>query len=143
MKLTTREEDYLETIFRLSEELGAVGISDVARERGVTLPTVVSAVTRLKRSGLVNKQHYGKIHLNPSGRKKAVEIYKKHTALKMFLTDILELPSKLAEQEACKMEHVMCPETIGKLVEFMEGVQGCPVRKSKIRKRRSAVMDGT
>ncbi len=61
MKLTTKEEDYLETIYRLSKKSDTVGISDVARKRGVTLPTVISAVSRLKENGLVSQRHYGKI----------------------------------------------------------------------------------
>jgi len=141
MKLTTKEEDYLETIFRLSEQLDEVGISDVAKERGVTLPTVISAVTRLKRDGLISKQHYGKIHLNPTGRKRAREIYKRHKAIKAFLIEILELSPGIAEKEACRMEHAMQPETINRLVSFMETVQGCPVRKSTILEKCLAIVD--
>ncbi len=142
MKLTTREEDYLETIFRLSEQSGAVGISDVAKERGVTMPTVISAVTRLKRDGLISKEHYGKIHLNPAGRKRAREIYTKHKAIKAFLIEILELSPGIAEKEACRMEHAMNPETINRLVNFMDVVQGCPMRKSTIREKCLAVVEG-
>lgn len=141
MKLTTREEDYLETIFRLTEETGEVGISDVARERGVTLPTVISAVTRLKRNGMISKQHYGKIHLNPAGRKKASEIYKRHRAIKAFLIDILKVPQKLAEQEACHMEHAMQPETILRLVDFMEVIQRCPMRKKSVQEKCLAIIE--
>ncbi len=141
MKLTTREEDYLETIFRLTEETGEVGVSDVARERGVTLPTVISAVTRLKRSGMISKQHYGKIHLNPAGKKKASEIYKRHRAIKTFLIDILEVPQKLAEQEACRMEHAMQSDTIMRLVDFMEVIQSCPMRNKTLQEKCLAIID--
>jgi len=140
MKLTTREEDYLETIFRLSERSDEVGISDVARARGVTMPTVISAVTRLKRNGLIRKRHYGKINLNPAGRKRAEEIYRRHKAIKAFLVDILELSQKNAEQEACRMEHAMSRKTIMKLVNFMDKVQECPMRHSTVRVKSPAII---
>lgn len=130
MKLTSREEDYLETIYRLSQTLDSVGVSDVAHERGVTLPTVKSALNRLKENGLISQRHYGKIMLNATGKKKAEEIYKVHKALKTFLNEILRLPSELSEKEACSMEHGMSKETLKRLVTFMELIQNCPEYKS-------------
>lgn len=130
MKLTSREEDYLETIYRLSRKSGPVGISDVARERGVTLPTVVSAASRLKMMGLISQRHYGKIVLNRSGRKKAKEIFKTHKAIKLFLTEVLCLPQEHSEGEACRLEHVMSRETLRRLMAFVETVQNCPARSS-------------
>ncbi|UCD94224.1 MAG: metal-dependent transcriptional regulator [Candidatus Zixiibacteriota bacterium] len=126
MKLTIKEEDYLETIYRLSQESDSVGITDVARERGVTLPTVISAVSKLKESGLIKQRHYGKLYLKAAGRKKAEEIYKTHRAIKLFLTDVLQLPVELSESEACCLEHVMSPETIKRLAGLMDTIQNCP-----------------
>ncbi len=130
MKLTSREEDYLETIYRLSQTIDAVGISDVAHERQVTLPTVKSAVKRLKENGLVSQRHYGKIVLNASGRKQAEDIYRVHSALRIFLNEILQLPPELSEHEACRMEHGMSKKTINRLVDFTELVRNCPVKDS-------------
>ena len=104
------------------------------------MPTVISAVTRLKRNGLISKRHYGKINLNPAGRKKGVEIYKRHKAIKAFLIDILELSQKHAEKEACRMEHAMSQETIMKLVNFMEKVHECPMRHSSVRDKCLAII---
>ena len=126
MKLTSREEDYLETIYRLSMKIDAVGISDVARERGVTLPTVTSAVSRLKNNGLVTQRHYGKLFLNPTGKKRAEEIYRIHKILKIFLHDVLSLPDDISEREACQMEHGMSKETLKRLTRFIEIIRECP-----------------
>nr|MBN2278689.1 metal-dependent transcriptional regulator [candidate division Zixibacteria bacterium] len=133
MKLTSKVEDYLETIYRLSISGDEVGISDVARERGVTLPTVISAVNKLKEMGLVSQQHYGKIHLEASGIDKAREIYETHKALKSFLTEVLRLPADHSEHEACRMEHVMSGKTINRLVTFMDIMQNCPARNQNVR----------
>lgn len=128
MKLTWKEEDYLETIYRLSRGSDSVGITDVARERGVTLPTVTSAVSRLKENGLLTQRHYGKIFLSSAGKKLAAEVYRTHKAIRQFLTDVLGLPHDLAEDEACQMEHAMKEETISRLVDFVEAVKSCPTR---------------
>jgi len=126
MKLTSREEDYLETIYRLSQTGDSVGISDVAHERNVTLPTVKSAVKRLKEHGFVNQRHYGKIVLNTSGRKQAEEIYRVHRAIRIFLSEILRLSPELSEREACRMEHGMDKQTLKRMVDLTELIRNCP-----------------
>ena len=119
MKLSSRKEDYLETIFRLASKIESVGISDIARERGVTLPTVKSAMTKLKKDGLVTQRHYGKVVLTEIGRRKAEEVYKAHKTIRAFLHKILELPEEIAEAEACKMEHGLSGQTLEKLRAYV------------------------
>jgi DtxR family transcriptional regulator, Mn-dependent transcriptional regulator len=149
MKLSSREEDYLETIYRLSQTIDSVGISDVAHERSVTLPTVKSAVRRLKEHGLVSQRHYGKIVLNASGRKRAEEIYRVHRAIRIFLTEILLLPPELSEREACRMEHGMDKKTLTRLVDLTELIRNCPdkqkgcLRKYKALNRRKTTQETT
>lgn len=122
MKLSSRKEDYLETIYRLASRIDAVGISDIARERGVTLPTVKSAVNKLKNAGLITQRHYGKVVLTDLGRSTAEQVYKAHKTLQVFLHKILGLPDEKAEAEACKMEHGMSPETLIRLREYVNNV---------------------
>jgi len=123
MSLTSREEDYLEAIYLLTEKGDRVGITDVARELGVTLPTVKSAVSRLKQDGLVEQKHYGKIVLNPTGQKIGAEIYRAHRALRVFLNKILQVPLDVSESEACRMEHAISKDTLKRLESFVEDFQ--------------------
>ncbi len=123
MSLTSREEDYLEAIYLLTGRHVAVGLTDVARELGVTLPTVKSAVTRLKERGLVDQKHYGKIVLNPMGHKIGAEIYRAHRALRVFLNEILRVPLEISETEACLMEHAISKDTLKKLECFVHDYQ--------------------
>lgn len=125
MKLSSRKEDYLETIYRLSAEIDSVGISDIARERGVTLPTVTSAVSGLKEKGYLNQRHYGKVTLTSSGEAKAIDIYEAHKTIKRFLREVLGLPENLSESEACKMEHGLSRETLDRLKHFIKTVINC------------------
>jgi DtxR family Mn-dependent transcriptional regulator len=134
MKLSSKREDYLETIFRLSDRIDAVGVSDIAKARGVTLPTVISAISKLKKDGLVNQRHYGKIVLTHEGKKKAAEVYQAHSVLRLFLGDVLGLPEEMAEAEACKMEHGLSPETLGRMKIFIRKIleNRASVRNNKI-----------
>lgn len=140
MKLSPKKEDYLETIYRLSGEIDSVGISDIARERGVTLPTVTAAVAGLKESGYLKQRYYGKVTLTSSGKTKAIEIYEVHKTIKTFLQNILGLPENLAESEACKMEHGLGHETLGRLKQFIKTIINCRESKSKCRTKYFALL---
>ena len=125
MKLTLKEEDYLETIYLLLHRGELVGISDIARARGVTLPTVFSAVSRLKDNGLVQQSHYGKVTLTDEGTKAAAEVFEVHRVLKMFFAEVLRLPEELAEQNACRIEHGISREAVTRLEGFIDLVRTC------------------
>jgi DtxR family Mn-dependent transcriptional regulator len=120
MKITPKIEDYLETIYRLSMEMDTVGVSDVAKARGVSVPTARTAVNRLQEYGFLHQKHYGKIILHESGWKKGKEIFRFHKTLKRFLRDFLLVDKKTAEKEACKMEHGLSHETLERLVLFLQ-----------------------
>ncbi len=122
VRLTAREEDYLETIYRITTLHERVGVTDVARARNVTVPTARTAVAKLAKYGLVSKEHYGKIILNDTGKKQAKQIYAVHKALLRFLTNILMIDKELAEKEACRMEHGLSKKTLQRLVQFLEEV---------------------
>ncbi len=118
--LSVRATDYLETIYLLSLKHDTVGISQVAAERDVTIPTARSGVVRLKRNGLVRQERYGKVVLTEEGRLRAVEIYRTHTLLFRFLHDTLGVERERADAEACRLEHDLSADTVAKLVRFME-----------------------
>lgn len=122
MKLSSRKEDYLETIFRLASKIESVGISDIARDRGVTLPTVKAAVARLKQEGFLTQRHYGKVILTDAGREKAREVYRAHSTIHTFLTKVLGLPNDISEREACLMEHGLSSMTLERLQLFVDNM---------------------
>lgn len=113
-------EDYLETILILEKTNGLVRSIDIANMKEVSRPSVNKAINSLKSLGLVNQESYGDIKLTPLGRAKALEIIRKHTLIKYFLKDILNVSSEIAEKDACQMEHILSDETLKKLEEFLE-----------------------
>jgi DtxR family transcriptional regulator, Mn-dependent transcriptional regulator len=118
--LTPRAADYLETIYLLSLRNDTVGVSQVASERQVTIPTARAAVSVLKRGGYVRQERYGKIVLTDMGRAKAESVYATHRALFRFIHEVLGVDADTADGEACKLEHGLSQETKARLVRFMD-----------------------
>lgn len=118
--LTPRTADYLETIYVLSLANDTVGVSQVAAERSVTIPTARSAVVKLRDAGLVRQERYGKILLTETGRQRAESVYRTHKAMFRFLHDVLGVNAETADAEACIMEHGLSESTRARLVEFLD-----------------------
>lgn len=110
MKIQQSAEDYLEAMLILEEKHGYIRSIDIAKHLGVTKPSVSYAVKRLKESGYINMESNGPITLAPPGRKIATRIYERHKALKVFL-ELLGVDPELAEEDACKIEHVISHDT--------------------------------
>lgn len=118
--LTRRNADYLETVYLLSLSHDTVGVSQVAAERGVTIPSARSAVRKLKTDGYVRQEHYGKVVLTERGRRAGTALYRAHTVLFRFLHDILRVERDRADREACRVEHDVSDDTLIRLVRFLD-----------------------
>jgi Mn-dependent DtxR family transcriptional regulator len=118
MKIQQSAEDYLETMLILEEINGYIRSIDIARHMGVTKPTVSYAVKRLKESGYINMESNGPITLAPPGRKIATRVYERHKALTAFLLK-LGVSQEQAEEDACKIEHVISHETYVAICDYV------------------------
>ena len=125
-KLTSVMEDYLEAIFDLDQDKKVVRVRDIAKRMAVKMPTVSSMLRTLKSRGLVNYEKYEYVELTRDGAKVGREMRRRHEVLRQFLTDILDIKSATADEEACKMEHALSAATLNRLADFMEFVQVCP-----------------
>ncbi|MEG0546317.1 MAG: metal-dependent transcriptional regulator [Oscillospiraceae bacterium] len=119
-KVTSSLEDYLETIFILQTEKNAIRVTDIALALGVSKPSVNHAVSHLISEGYIEHESYGDIILTPSGETYAANILRRHKMIKHFLVNTLGVNDDLAEEDACRMEHVMSSQTIEKLYEYLD-----------------------
>jgi DtxR family Mn-dependent transcriptional regulator len=117
--LSQSMEEYLEAIYIVSRNKKTVRVKDLVSSLSVSSPSVIRALKRLKENGMVNHEHYGYIELTPKGLKCAEAIYEKHQVLYQFLTEILFVDSKIAEVDACMMEHHVSNETLQKMIRFI------------------------
>ena len=110
--MTTNEsaENYLETILILSKKLPVVRSVDIATELGFKKSSVSIAMKNLREKNHITVTDAGFIYLTDSGREIAEMIYERHQFLSEWLTR-LGVPSEIANQDACKIEHVISKES--------------------------------
>ena len=124
--LSSTMEDYLETVLNLEKDKKFVRVKDIAQKMDVKLPTVTSMLNNLVERGLINHEKYEYVELTKKGNRIAKDVYRRHVIFRDFLTGILNIDPKTAEEDACKMEHVVSPVTLERFVKFMEFVESCP-----------------
>ena len=126
MKIHESAENYLETILVLKRSLGKVRSIDIARALNFSKPSISRAVGLLRDNGYVSIDQNGLLGLTEAGLKIAETIYERHTVLTAFLT-ALGVDHEVAAEDACRIEHVLSPETFEKLKahakEYIENKQ--------------------
>jgi DtxR family Mn-dependent transcriptional regulator len=124
--LSANMEDYLEAIFHISEEKQAARAKDIADRVQVNKSSVTGALKSLSDKGLVNYAPYDIITLTARGKKLAVEIVRRHEALKNFFIKILLIDKDEAEEASCRVEHTVSKNIIDRLIQFVEFMEICP-----------------
>jgi len=114
-KLAPRLEDYLETIYLLEQENQVARVKEIAKARGVKMPTVSEVLKRLSEKGYILYEPYGYVRTTEKGKEYAQKLYKKHEVLMTFLKEVLKLPPQKAEEEGCLMEHHLSDETVERI----------------------------
>ena len=110
MKIQQSAEDYLESILVLGMSKPYVRSIDVANDLGFSKPSVSVAMKNLRENGYIAMSHEGHITLLEPGRKIAQSIYERHTTLSGLL-EVLGVPKEIAADDACRIEHVISPES--------------------------------
>ena len=127
--MSSSMEDYLESIFIIQQKRKVVRVKDIAEFIKVKAPSVIEALSNLEKKELILHERYGYVELTREGTNIAKNIYKKHKMLKKFFHNILGIKEKLAEEDACKIEHYLSPETVTKMLSFIKFVETCPKKE--------------
>jgi DtxR family Mn-dependent transcriptional regulator len=118
-ELSESLEDYLEAIFRLGKKGERVRVKDIAAWLKVRNPSVSVALKALEKRGLVAYEPYGVIELTKEGRVAAAAVSERHSVLRYFFADILGSPDEIADDAACRIEHVIPSEAYSRLIKFV------------------------
>jgi len=110
MKIQKAAEDYLEAMLMLKEKNGYIRSIDIANQLGVTKPSVTYTTKRLRENGYITMDQDGLITLTETGMEIASRIYTRHKVLTQFFIK-LGVPSEIAREDACKVEHDLSPVT--------------------------------
>ena len=122
MHLQESGEMYLETIYILSKTKGSVRSVDVGAYMGFSKPSVSRAVSLLKQGGYITVHPDGQLTLTQKGLSVAETIYERHTFLSELLLR-LGVDSKIAVQDACKIEHVISRESFEAIKQYVSSLQ--------------------
>ena len=118
-KITPSKENYLKVMLELSSEEG-IRSTDIAGALGISKASVSGMMNVLREAGYVTKEKYGAVSLTENGRKAAVDIKRRYELLKKFLHDILGVEAAIAAEDACRMEHLISPETADQIDRQLE-----------------------
>ena len=122
MRIHKSAEDYLEMILRLNEERGYARSVDIATGLSVSKPSVSVAMKQLREGGyiLMDKDNY--ITLTDAGMEIAQRIYERHKVLTRMLA-MIGVDEKIAEADACKVEHDISVQTFTAIKEQLEKME--------------------
>lgn len=113
-------EDYLEKILMIGETKPVVRSVDLANETGFSKPSISVAVKNMKAKGYVHVSDEGYLTLTDAGRKLAEKVYDRHKFFRKWLIS-LGVSEKTAEEDACRIEHVITEETFNAIKGSVKG----------------------
>jgi Mn-dependent DtxR family transcriptional regulator len=117
-KYNQSAEDYLESLLTLGKEQDVVHRIDVSKRMGVSQAAVNKAVKHLCEQGYVyeNGKH---LYLTESGKIYAAAVFEKHCIIRDYLMKN-GISATNAEEDACRMEHLISDETFSMMKKFVE-----------------------
>ena len=112
-------EMYLETILTLKNKNQYVRSIDIANALNYSKPSVSRGMKILKEGNFITIDDKGYIEFTDEGYKLAQEVYNRHQALTQFLV-LIGVDKEQAENDACRIEHVISKETYYCIAEFVK-----------------------
>lgn len=110
MAVSEAIENYLETIYILSQQQNEVHAIDICSYLSYSRPTVSIVPRQMREHGLVTVNQENHIFLTEEGLRIASRIYERHQVLtKLLMT--LGVSRETALHDACKIEHDLSDET--------------------------------
>lgn len=112
-------EDYVELIADLLASTGEARATDIARRLGVSHPTAIKAISRLKRAELATSRPYRGVFLTEKGRALAKRAHNRHR-LVVDLLRAVGVPAESAEADAEGIEHHVSDVTLKAFARFLK-----------------------
>jgi DtxR family Mn-dependent transcriptional regulator len=115
-------EDYVRTIYGLSERGVAVTNTTLTQRLGLSPSSVSGMLNKLAQLGLVTHIRYRSVELTASGRRLACDVLRRHRLIELFLVEELDYTWDEVHREADALEHAVSDE----LVEHIAAKLGHP-----------------
>lgn len=119
MALLESGEMYLETIYLLKKTKPNLHSVDIVDKLGYSKSSVSRAVNLLRDQGYISFDVSGAIELTGIGKERSVDIYSRHSLLTKLLVNF-GVTNEIAEQDACRIEHVISPDSMNAIKAYLE-----------------------
>lgn len=113
------EENYLKSLFNLTNDKNEVNISELAAQMQVSMPTVNSMVKTLQKNEWLIYEKYKPVVLTQKGKKEAALIIRKHRLTEMFLVNKMGFGWEEVHEIAEQIEHIHAPKFFERMDEMM------------------------
>lgn len=118
--LSFTEENYLKTIYRLSEGgVKAVLTNEIAESMSTKAASVTDMVKKLSSKKLISYEKYYGAKITHRGKSQALSVIRKHRLWETFLVDKLHFSWDEVHDVAEQLEHIQSPLLIEKLDAFL------------------------
>jgi len=111
-------EEYIELIYTLEKRDGHAHTGAIASDMRIKPPSVTEMLQKLEKEGLVIYQSYSGANLTARGEVMARKLMEKHRVFEEFL-GMIGIEKKIAEREACQIEHHVNTKTARQLEKFV------------------------
>lgn len=119
MRYRESEEMYLETIYNLKKRISSVRSIDVANELNYSRPSVSRAVNLLQGKGYIIIAKNGEINFTDIGLTRAIAVQERHSVITEVFKK-LGAKEEVAEENACRVEHVITDEFMEILKNYLK-----------------------
>lgn len=117
--LTHSSVHHLLAVQTLKKEHGYVRGTDIAGYLQITRGSVSITIKKLKDKGYIEEDQNKFLSLSDKGAELVNAVLTKRRMVEKFLAQVLGVSPELAEEDACKIEHLLTQETSLKLLSFM------------------------
>ena len=113
-------ENYLKSIFHLTQnENNRITTTELAKYMNVKSASITDMMQRLEGMDLVDYKKYQGVILTNLGRKRAIDLVRKHRLWEVFLVDKLGFSWDEVHEIAEELEHIKSEQLINKLDAFL------------------------
>jgi DtxR family transcriptional regulator, Mn-dependent transcriptional regulator len=134
-ELTHSAAHYLMTIMHLRRQQGYARVTDVAEHLRVSRGAASRATSLLKERGWIQEDPHRMLELTANGLELARGVQRNYLIVECFLEDILLVPAEIAREDACKMEHLLSPQTTTALFRMIRAMMREPDLRASLAKR--------
>lgn len=118
--LTASLEDYLEIICNLLEDSNSLKAVEIAKKLNISRASVSEALSKLAEKDLIIYEGHKGITITEKGLYQAKKVITKHKTLTSFFENTLGIDKETAENNACKIEHVITEDVFERIAEFQK-----------------------